>query len=247
MKTDKLLAALQADLASTSAVRVGGGHYVALRGARYLGQMLEGSHETEDESDRYPVWSHSGPPDINDYLEASEWLTRLVNFNWLGLGPVSWSASFTLIGTAEQAWLAWWDDFSRYRAVAALQGADDPEVVAAAVRGALLGSPPFSNSVEVGTLPDSTDIWSPELLSHSSLRSTFKEFLDQGRREDWRAFVDRCLARGLEPNHLRLSKQVLEAAADRYQRRADGMTIPPKDRGKPPSLAVRKACFNAFF
>lgn len=244
MKAEGLLAALDADLGATWAKCVGGGYYVPL-GARYLSTMLDESIETEDERDRYSGSFRYSPADVNEYLEEHGWLTRLASFSWLGMGPVSWNGRFSLIGPRDRAWLAWWDDFSQYRAVAALRGADDPEVVSAAVRHAVLGG-----AVEFGTLPDSSDISDPGLLSYESLESTYRQYLDQGsegRQEDWRAFVDRCFARGLEPNHLRLSSQVLEAAVDRFTRRAYGMTLSTKDRGKAPSSAVRNACFKAFW
>lgn len=247
MKTQDLLAALHADLSSTSIQRVGGGYYAPLAEPRYLAPLLEASLDTDQERERYRGGFRSSPGEIHEYLEDGGWMKGLVHFHWLGMGPISWSGGFTLVGPRDHAWLAWWDEFSQYRAIAVLRGADDPQVVAAAVRGALLGCPPFSDSVQIGCLPDSTCSTAPDLLSAESLHAAYTDFLDQGDQEDWRAFVDRCIVRGLEPNHLRLSLQVLEATADRVERMAAGQIIPEEDRGAPPSPAVRRACFEDFW
>lgn len=66
--------------------------------------------------------------DMLQYLADGGWITHLVSFNWLGMGPISWSGGLSLVGPRDHAWLAWWDDMNQYQAIAALRGADDPQV-----------------------------------------------------------------------------------------------------------------------
>jgi hypothetical protein len=230
VKWDRLAEALNAAMLAGKRVTLPQGTVWVPEAPFDLSAGVEGVVETEDERAQFE-WD--GPRE----MVSGRWnLSGLVSFEWLGLGPVTWSAGIEMLDLGvPRAFMCVFLEASPWQAVAALEPKDGPDLVAYFFREVLVGR----YGVELfGSLPTSTENHRADLLSAEAVRTAYMEWMEWAEKNtyaSWTGLRDHIIDRALEPDHLKRSMELMKnfgeiVARIREGQKEDPLTAEDKQR-----------------
>jgi hypothetical protein len=177
------------------------------------------------------------PGSVAELLEQKDAEVGLLRFYWDGLGPISWSAAMTLVGTGRRRALCVWDEVDSYRAVAAVEPWDDPVAVSAAATAYLSVNGTRHGDGLFGSLPHEVSNDSPFLLPAAVVARAlfdYMEWCESVVPGAWSMLASEHYGRMVEPNHLQRCLDIMSSFSltdlDDHARESARMSIEARQR-----------------